>query len=66
MALWIVICIVVGLLVERHIPEFGQFLDLLKLVKLSIPMGILLFFMMYSTVVDTRFSDIEPKRKLKV
>jgi ACR3 family arsenite transporter len=59
LTLWIAICIVVGLLVGRYIPEFGQFLDSLKFVKLSVPIGILLFFMMYPTVVGIKFSDIK-------
>src|SRR4030042_1842519 len=59
LTLWIAICIVVGLLVGRFIPEFGQFMDSLKFINLSIPIGILLFFMMYPTVVGIRFSDIK-------
>jgi ACR3 family arsenite transporter len=58
LTLWIAICIVVGLLVGRFLPEFGQFMDSLKFRQLSIPIGILLFFMMYPTVVGIQFSDI--------
>jgi len=59
LTLWIAICIVVGLLVGRFVPEFGQFMDSLKYAQLSIPIGILLFFMMYPTVVGIRFSDVK-------
>ena len=59
LTLWIAICIIVGLLVGRFLPQFGQFMDSLKFSKLSIPIGILLFFMMYPTVVGIRFSDIK-------
>src|SRR4030067_1446073 len=58
LTLWIALCIVIGLLVGRFIPEFGQFMDSLKFANLSIPIGILLFFMMYPTVVGIQFSDI--------
>ena len=58
LTLWIAICIVVGLLVGKFLPEFGEFMDSLKFRQLSIPIGILLFFMMYPTVVGIRFSDI--------
>jgi ACR3 family arsenite transporter len=58
LTLWIIICIVVGLLIGKFLPEFGQFMDSLKFRQLSIPIGILLFFMMYPTVVGIRFSDI--------
>jgi ACR3 family arsenite transporter len=58
LTLWIVTCIVVGLLTGKFLPEFGQFMDSLKFRQISIPIGILLFFMMYPTVVGIRFSDI--------
>jgi len=59
LTLWIAICIIVGLLVGRFLPAFGQFIDSLKFKQLSIPIGVLLFFMMYPTVVGIRFSDIK-------
>lgn len=59
LTVWIALCIVVGLLVGRFAPAFGQFMDSLKFAQLSIPIGILLFFMMYPTVVGIRFSDIK-------
>ena len=59
LTLWIAICIIIGLLVGRFLPQFGQFMDSLKFNQLSIPIGILLFFMMYPTVVGIRFSDIK-------
>ncbi|MEM2368500.1 MAG: ACR3 family arsenite efflux transporter [Candidatus Bathyarchaeia archaeon] len=63
LTLWIAICIVAGLLVGRFFPQFGQFMDSLKYGQLSIPIGILLFFMMYPTVVGIRFSDIKQAAK---
>jgi ACR3 family arsenite transporter len=59
LTLWIAICIVVGLLVGRFLPEFGHLIDSLKFRNLSIPIGVLLFFMMYPTVLGIRFSDIK-------
>lgn len=59
LTLWIALCIVIGLLVGRFIPAFGEFMDSLKFANLSIPIGILLFFMMYPTVLGIKFSDIK-------
>jgi ACR3 family arsenite transporter len=59
LTVWIAICIVVGLLVGRFVPAFGDFMESLKYAQLSIPIGILLFFMMYPTVVGIRFSDVK-------
>ncbi|MDH5483282.1 MAG: ACR3 family arsenite efflux transporter [Candidatus Bathyarchaeota archaeon] len=63
LTLWIAVCIVAGLLVGRFLPQFGQFMDSLKFGQLSIPIGILLFFMMYPTVVGIRFGDIKKAAK---
>jgi ACR3 family arsenite transporter len=63
LTIWIAMCIVAGLLVGRYLPQFGQFIDSLKFKQLSIPIGILLFFMMYPTVVGIRFSDIRKAAK---
>jgi arsenite transporter len=63
LTLWIAICIVTGLLVGRFVPAFGQFMDSLKYAQLSIPIGILLFFMMYPTVVGIQFSDVKKAAK---
>ena len=63
LTLWIALCIVAGLLVGRFFPEFGEFMDRLKFAQLSIPIGILLFLMMYPTVVGIRFSDVKKAAK---
>jgi ACR3 family arsenite transporter len=63
LTLWIFACIAIGLLLGRFFPAFGEYLDSLKFAKLSIPIGICLFFMMYPTVVGIRFSDIRKAAK---
>lgn len=59
LTVWIAVCIVVGLLVGRFFPAFGEFMDSLKFAQLSIPIGVLLFFMMFPTVVGIQFSDVK-------
>src|SRR5512139_2380778 len=59
LTLWIALCIVVGLLLGKFVPAFGEFMDSLKFAQLSIPIGICLFFMMYPTVVGIQFSDVK-------
>lgn len=58
LTIWIAVCIGVGLLLGKFLPQFGRYLDSLKFGQLSIPIGICLFFMMYPTVVGVRFSDV--------
>ena len=59
LTLWIALCIVAGLMMGQFVPAFGQFMDSLNFAQLSIPIGILLFFMMYPTVVGIQFSDVK-------
>ena len=59
LTLWIAICIVIGLLLGRFLPQFGQYMDSLKFGQLSIPIGILLFLMMYPTVVGISLGDVK-------
>jgi len=63
LTLWIAMCIILGLLMGSFLPQFGELVDSLKFGQLSIPIGILLFFMMYPTVVGIRFSDIKKAAK---
>ncbi len=58
LTVWIFACILVGLLLGRYLPSFGQYLDSLKVAKLSIPIGVCLFFMMYPTVAGIALTDI--------
>src|SRR4030042_995347 len=64
LTLWIILCIAAGLLIGNFLPEFGQFVDSLKVRQLSIPIGVLLFFMMYPTVLGIRFCDIKKAAKI--
>lgn len=63
LTLWIAICIIVGLLLGRSLPQLGQYLDSLKFGQISIPIGILLFLMMYPTVVGISFGDVKKATK---
>ena len=59
LTVWIVSCIVAGLLLGRFVPSFGEYLDRLKLAQISIPIGVCLFFMMYPTVLGIAFGDVK-------
>lgn len=59
LTLWVALCIIIGLLLGRFFPVFGQHLDFLKVAQLSIPIGICLFFIMHPTVVGIAFSDVK-------
>jgi ACR3 family arsenite transporter len=63
LTVWIAICIVVGLLLGRFAPSFGEYLDSLKFAQISIPIGVCLFFMMYPTVLGIDFMDVKKAAK---
>ena len=60
LSLWVVLCIIAGILLGEIAPGVAQYLDGLALyVKgapvVSIPIAICLFFMMYPIMVKNRF-----------
>ncbi|MCX6648527.1 MAG: ACR3 family arsenite efflux transporter [Candidatus Bathyarchaeota archaeon] len=63
LTVWIGLCIVVGLLLGRFAPSFGEYLDSLKFAQISIPIGICLFFMMYPTILGIDFMDVKKAAK---
>ncbi len=63
LTLWIALCIVAGLLLGRFAPSVGIYLDSLKFSKISIPIGLCLFFMMYPTILGIAFGDVKRASK---
>jgi len=59
LTVWIVACIAIGLLLGNYAPGVGEYLDSLKFGQISIPIGILLFFMMYPTILGIAFGDVK-------
>jgi ACR3 family arsenite transporter len=59
LTVWIVACIAIGLLLGNFAPQVGEYLESLKFGQISIPIGILLFFMMYPTILGIAFGDIK-------
>ena len=63
LSLWVVLCIVVGILLGKIAPGVAQYLDSLAIfVKgapvVSIPIAVCLFFMMYPIMVKIDFSEV--------
>ena len=59
LTVWIVVCIAIGLLLGNFAPQVGEYLESLKFGQISIPIGILLFFMMYPTILGIAFGDVK-------
>ena len=58
LTIWVLLCIGIGILLGRSAPGLANTLDSFSIHQISIPIAILLFFMMYPIMVKIDFSDI--------
>ncbi|YCO45956.1 ACR3 family arsenite efflux transporter [Thermosynechococcus sp. FA-CM-4201] len=59
LTLWVILCIMAGILMGRLFREVATTLDRLSLYQVSIPIALCLFFMMYPIMVKIDFSQID-------
>ncbi|MGL5076840.1 MAG: arsenic resistance protein, partial [Waterburya sp.] len=57
LTLWVAVCIVAGIALGKLFPGVAQSLDAMSIYKVSIPIAICLFFMMYPIMVKIDFSQ---------
>jgi len=57
LTLWVLCCIVVGIIVGRIFPNVAVQLDAMSVYQISLPVAICLFFMMYPIMVKIDFSQ---------
>ncbi len=62
LAVWVVVCMGIGLLLSKYIPKIGETIDSWQFQGISIPIGICLFLMMYPALMNVQISEI---KKLK-
>ena len=63
LTLWVILCILVGIVLGKVVPEVAKFLDGLSIYVgeapvVSIPIAICLFFMMYPIMVKIDFGEV--------
>lgn len=58
LSLWVLMCMVLGILVGVYIPRFPQFLSQFEYANVSIPVAILIWLMMYPMMLKIDFSSI--------
>ncbi len=63
LAVWIGICMVVGLALSQLFPDLSLAIDALKIGGISVPIGICLFLMMYPALLNLQLSEL---RKLMI
>ncbi len=63
LALWIAICMGIGILLSRTIPGIGETINSWQVRGISIPIGICLFFMMYPALLNFQVSELKKLKK---
>ncbi|SDM26688.1 ACR3 family arsenite efflux transporter [Halarsenatibacter silvermanii] len=58
LTVWVAICIAVGVLIGRFWPAFPQTLEQWEYAQISIPVAVLIWFMIYPMMVQIDFSSI--------
>ena len=58
LAIWVAVCMVVGLVLSQTFPGFSQALNNWQIRGISIPIGICLFLMMYPALLNLQFSEL--------
>ena len=59
LALWVALCMGIGILLSQFVPIIGNTLESWQVQDINIPIGICLFFMMYPALLNLQFSEIK-------
>jgi ACR3 family arsenite transporter len=59
LALWVVVCMAVGLILSQTFPGISQELNNWQVRGISVPIGILLFFMMYPALLNLQLAELK-------
>jgi ACR3 family arsenite transporter len=63
LALWVLLCMITGLLLSQFIPELSIAINNLQFAGISIPIGICLFLMMYPALLNLKLSELKKLAK---
>lgn len=58
LTVWVVLCMAVGVLIGKYLPGVPDFLNRFEYAKVSIPMAILIWFMIYPMMMKVDFQSI--------
>ena len=59
LALWVVLCMAIGVLFSLYLPALGQAFNAWQIRGISVPIGILLFFMMYPALLNVQIKELK-------
>lgn len=59
LTLWVIICMVIGVLVGQFLPQIPEFLNKFEFAGISIPMAILIWLMIYPMMMKVDFQSVK-------
>lgn len=59
LTVWVALCMVVGVLIGRFLPQIPDFLNRFEYARISIPMAILIWLMIYPMMMKVDFQSIK-------
>lgn len=59
LTIWVIICMIVGILIGKYLPAIPLFLSQFEYAKVSIPMSILIWLMIYPMMMKVDFKSIK-------
>jgi len=62
LALWVALCMGLGLLLSQTVPSVGEAINSLQVHGVSIPIGICLFLMMYPAMLNLQWGELHKLR----
>ena len=63
LAVWVLACMIIGLVLSQVFPQLGTAINNLQYAGISIPIGVLLFLMMYPALLNLQFSELKKLAK---
>ncbi len=63
LTVWVVLCMVLGVLIGRFLPAVPEFLGRFEYAKVSIPIAVLIWLMIYPMMMKVDFTSIRNVRK---
>lgn len=59
LTVWVILCMVIGILIGKYLPGIPSFLNQFEYAKVSIPMAILVWLMIYPMMMKVDFQSIK-------
>lgn len=59
LTLWVILCMIAGVLIGKFLPQIPEFLNRFEYAKVSIPMAILIWLMIYPMMMKVDFQSIK-------